>query len=77
MADLGDGTAVGGRLDVQSDEWLHSTFKPSPRPSSEISKFGRAALPSLAVFFARGGRALPLCLNGDKSWADCLFGEGV
>lgn len=30
-----------------------------------------------SVAFARGRRALPLCLNGDKSWADCLFGEGV
>lgn len=80
LGDLGVGITMGGSLDLQYDESLHSTLKPSLRHRSEISKFGRPALPSPAVaecFCARGGRALPLCLNGDKSWADCLFGEGV
>lgn len=54
-------------------------LKPSRRPGSETNKSGRPS-PSLSgtqCGFAKGGRAMPLCLNGGRSWADCLFGEGV
>lgn len=71
----------GESVQLQCDELLHSTLEPSPRPSGEINNPGRPALPSQAMarrcFSVAEASAASLSLNGDKSWTDCLFGEGV
>lgn len=65
-----------GTVDVQCDE-------SSPQHAQTFPEGPAVKLASLAgrhrfsgAREEERGRALPLCLNGDGSWADCLFGEG-
>lgn len=77
------GRCCGG-LDLQYDKPSHSTLKPSLRPSSEINKFGRAALDSQAIaeccFFSsymreKGGRCLFVSMETILGRTVCL-GKG-
>lgn len=64
---------------MQYDELSHSTLKPSPRPSSEISTFGRPAplLGRLLTVALRdeGGRCLFVSMETNLGQTVCL-GKG-
>lgn len=81
LVDLGVGRRMGVGVLTCSMMNRRTACSNLPRgPAVKLTSLAAWCCPlrrSPSVAFARGRRALPLCFNGDKSWADCLFGEGV